>query len=206
MAKTYTDTTMTWRNPYFGPPDRLEDWDDYVRTVVTALRGSARYYEIWNEPDAGYLATGSYVERPNLPAPIGRPPFKDNWHYWLGDRFVPMISRVRAVMDKFQPDAVLMNGGWNRDYSGQRGDLLFERGAAADLDIYAFHCYSAQPVSFSRWYDAIDGGFRTNIDRIFNKHHVQIAGGRDGVGDGRPGAIPNLERDLSASKMRRNFL
>ena len=173
-AKTYTGTTMTWRNPSFGPPDRLEDWDSYLRTVVTALHGSAKYYEIWNEPDAGYLATGSYVERPNLPAPIGRPPFKDNWHYWLGDRFVPMISHVREVMDELQPDAVLMNGGWNRDYNGQRGDLLFERGAAPDLDVYAFHCYSAQPLSFSRWYGAIDGGFRKNIDRIFDKHHVQM--------------------------------
>jgi len=173
-AKTYTNTTMTWRHPAFGPPDRLDDWDYYLRTVVTALHGSAKYYEIWNEPDAGYLATGSYVERPNLPPPIGRPPFKDNWNYWLGDRYVPMLSRARQVMDELQPDAVIMNGGWNRDYSGQRGDLLFERGAAPDLDIYAFHCYSAQPLSFSRWYGAIDGQFRKNIDRIFDKHHVRM--------------------------------
>ena len=173
-AKTYTDKTMTWRNRAFGPPDRLDDWEYYLPTIVTALHGSARYYEIWDEPDAGLLATGRYVERPNLPPPIGRPPFKDNWNYWLGDRYVPMISRVREVMDELQPDAVLMNGGWNRDYAGSRGDLLFERGIAPDLDVYAFHCYSGQPLSFSRWYDAIDGGFRKNIDRIFDKHHVRM--------------------------------
>jgi hypothetical protein len=173
-AQTYTASTMTWRRPGFGPPDRLDDWEFYVRTVVTALRGSARYYEVWNEPDAGYLASGSYIERPDLPAPIGRPPFKDNWRYWLGDRFVPMIARVRAVMDELDPDAMVMNGGWNRDYSSQRGDLLFERGAAPSLDIYAFHTYSAEPLSFSRWYGAIDGGFHRSIDRLFNKYKVRM--------------------------------
>lgn len=173
-AKPYTATTMTWRNTAFGPPDRLEDWDQYVRTVVTALHGSAKYYEIWNEPDAGYLATGSYVERPNVPVPIGRPPFKDNWHYWLGDRFVPMIQQVRKVMDDLEPNAILLNGGWNRDYPGERGDLLLERGVAPSLDVYAFHCYSAPPLSFARWYGAIDGGFRKSIDRNFEKHHVQM--------------------------------
>ncbi len=173
-AKTETAKTMTWRRPAFGPPDRLEDWDFYLRTVVTTFRGSTRYYEIWNEPDAGYLATGSYIERPDMPAPIGRPPFKDNWAYWLGDRYVPMISQVRQVMKDLQPDALVMNGGWNRDYNGQRGDLLFERGAAPNLDLYAFHCYAGQPLSFSRWYTAIDGGFRRNIDRIFKKHEVQM--------------------------------
>jgi hypothetical protein len=173
-AKPYTNTTMTWRNPGFGPPDRVADWETYLRTVVTALHGSAKYYEVWNEPDAGYFASGSFVERPDLPPPIARAPYKDNWNYWIGDRFAPMISSVRKVMDELQPDAVIMNGGWNRDYNGQRGDLLLERGVAPDLDVYAFHCYSAQPLSFSRWYGAIDGGFRKNIDRIFDKHHVQM--------------------------------
>ena len=173
-AKTYTDTTMTWRNKAFGPPDTLEDWDSYVRTLVTDLHGAAKYYEIWNEPDAGYLATGRYVERPDMPAPIGRAPYKDNIAYWIGDRYAPMISRVRKVMDEVQPDAILMNGGWNRDYTGERGDILLQRGTAPYLDVYAFHCYSAQPLSFSRWYTAIDGGFRTNIDRIFTKYNVRM--------------------------------
>jgi hypothetical protein len=173
-AKPLTATTMTWRNPAFGPPDRLEDWNRYVRTVVTALRGKVKYYEVWNEPDAGYLATGNYIERPNLPAPIGRAPFKDNWSYWLGDRFVPMIAEVRKVLNELEPGALVMNGGWNRDYTGQRGDLLLDRGVAPSLDIYAFHCYSAAPMSFARWHEAIDGGFRKNIDRIFQKHHVDL--------------------------------
>lgn len=173
-AQTYTKNTMTWRNAGFGPPDNLADWEQYVRTLVTALHGSAKYYEVWNEPDAGYLATGSFVERPNLPAPIGRAPFKDNWAYWIGDRYAPMIERVRTVMDEIEPDAVVMNGGWNHDYSSTRGNLLFDEGIAPYLDAYAFHTYCGGPISFARWYGAIDGGFRTSIDRNFGKHQVQM--------------------------------
>ncbi len=173
-AKPYTNTTMTWRHPSFGPPDRLDDWELYVRSVVSSLGGIARYYEVWNEPDAGYLSTGSYVERPGLPPPIGREPFKDNWNYWLGDRYAPMVAKVRAVLDEMQPGAVLLNGGWNRDYNGARGDLLFQRGLAPCLDIYAFHAYSRSPISFASWHQAIDGGFRRNIDRIFQKHGVSM--------------------------------
>ena len=173
-AKPYTNTTMTWRNANFGAADSLADWDMYVRTLVTALKGSVKYYEVYNEPDAGYLATGSYVERPELPPPIGRPPFKDNWHYWIGDRYAPMIEDVRRVVDEVEPDAIVMNGGWNRDYTGMRGDVLLQEGIGSYLDAYAIHTYCAGPLSFERWYEAIDGQFRTNIDRIFAKNKVSL--------------------------------
>ena len=84
-----------------------------------------------------------FVERPNMPAPIGRAPFKDNWKYWIGDRYAPMIEQVRRIADDIEPDAILMNGGWNRDYTGQRGDLLLGEGIGPYLDDYAFHSYSA---------------------------------------------------------------
>jgi hypothetical protein len=158
-AMPYTHQTMTWRNPNFGPPDALADWQQFVQTVVTALHGSAHYYEIWNEPDAGYLATGSFVERPNVPAPIGRPPFKDNIPYWIGDRYAPIVTTARQTIAHIDPTALVMNGGWNRDYSGARGDILFDRGAASSLDLYAYHVYSHSPTSFSRWYKELDTGF-----------------------------------------------
>ena len=35
----------------FAPPDRLEDFGDYVAAVVSRYRGRIRYYQIWNEPN-----------------------------------------------------------------------------------------------------------------------------------------------------------
>lgn len=38
------------RWPY-GPPDRYEDFGDFVATVVARYRGQVRYFQIWNEPN-----------------------------------------------------------------------------------------------------------------------------------------------------------
>jgi hypothetical protein len=35
----------------FAPPDRLEDYGDYVEEVVRRYQGRIRYYQIWNEPN-----------------------------------------------------------------------------------------------------------------------------------------------------------
>jgi polysaccharide biosynthesis protein PslG len=34
-----------------APPDRLEDYGDFVYAVVSRYRGRLRYYQIWNEPN-----------------------------------------------------------------------------------------------------------------------------------------------------------
>ncbi|MGQ9683059.1 MAG: cellulase family glycosylhydrolase [Anaerolineae bacterium] len=35
----------------FCPPDNLEDYGDFVETVVRRYKGRVRYYQIWNEPN-----------------------------------------------------------------------------------------------------------------------------------------------------------
>ena len=35
----------------FAPPDRIEDFGDFVAAVVGRYRGRVRYYQIWNEPN-----------------------------------------------------------------------------------------------------------------------------------------------------------
>ncbi|MBM4431973.1 MAG: hypothetical protein FJ026_16735, partial [Chloroflexi bacterium] len=35
----------------FAPPDDLEDFGNFVYTVVSRYRGKVRYYQIWNEPN-----------------------------------------------------------------------------------------------------------------------------------------------------------
>lgn len=34
-----------------GPPDRLEDYGDFVATLAARYKGRIRYYQIWNEPN-----------------------------------------------------------------------------------------------------------------------------------------------------------
>ena len=37
--------------PASGPPDRLEDWKDFVQTLAERYKGKIQAYEIWNEPN-----------------------------------------------------------------------------------------------------------------------------------------------------------
>lgn len=52
------DTPPLWArggNPHaFTPPQRLEDFGDFVETTVTRYRGRVRYYQIWNEPNLSF--------------------------------------------------------------------------------------------------------------------------------------------------------
>jgi hypothetical protein len=173
-TKEWTDRQMTWRRPEFGPPDHLADWKNYVRMVMEALRGKARLYEIWNEPDAGYLATGDFVERPHLPPPIGRPPFQDNHGYWLGDRYVPLVRAAREVADEIDPRIALLNGGWNRDYHGWRAEMVFQRGLARYIQQYAIHNYAGAPFHFDHWHHMTHDRYFTHIDRVFAQFDLDM--------------------------------
>ncbi len=173
-TKRWTDRQMTWRRPEFGPPDDLADWKEYVRTVMESLRGKALLYEIWNEPDAGYLATGSFVERPNLPPPIGRPPFQDNDAYWLGDRYVPLVRAAREVADEIDPQIALLNGGWNRDYHGWRAELCFQRGLHRYIQQYAIHNYAGEPFHFDHWHHMTHDRYVAHIDHVFDQFELNM--------------------------------
>jgi hypothetical protein len=49
-----------------APPDRYEDFGDFVYAVVSRYRGRVRYYQIWNEPNLvrewGEVSAREYVE------------------------------------------------------------------------------------------------------------------------------------------------
>jgi len=39
---------------YTAPPDNLDDFGDFVATVVKRYQGQVRYYQIWNEPNLAF--------------------------------------------------------------------------------------------------------------------------------------------------------
>src|SRR5215203_6891990 len=37
--------------PASGPPDKMEDWKDYVESLAERYKGKIQAYEVWNEPN-----------------------------------------------------------------------------------------------------------------------------------------------------------
>src|SRR5438552_10424176 len=48
-----------WVPGYAAEPRDIEDWRNYVRTVVARYKGRVHYYEIWNEPNVRAFYTGT---------------------------------------------------------------------------------------------------------------------------------------------------
>jgi hypothetical protein len=66
--------TPGWANDYKGiayPPDKVGDWEHFVRVTVTRYKDRVKYWNIWNEPNArDFFAQGKdvFVEKIFLPA------------------------------------------------------------------------------------------------------------------------------------------
>ena len=174
-AQEHTNHQMIWRNKAFGPPDRVEDWKRYVRTVMQELKGLARYYEVWNEPDAGYLAMGVPAERLSVQdAAAIKPVYRDNDDYWLGDRYVPLVMATREVADEIDKDIAVIGGSWNHDYHGRRGDLCFSRGMHRSIQQYSFHNYAGGFQSYPLWEYWTNGKYMVFADAAFKKFGISM--------------------------------
>ncbi len=178
-ARQLTDTQASWRHPAFGPPDHLDDWRLFCRGLMERLTDQPQWFEVWNEPDAGYLASplGPGGKQRWAPAdwlPVVDPLFQNNPRYWLQDRYAPMVLAAREVADEVGGDNIrLMAPAWNHDFHGGRADLLFQVGVHKAIDAYSFHCYVAKPLCFDAW----RRGFETyleNIDRVFRIHGADL--------------------------------
>ena len=171
--KVHTNRQMTWRHPAFGPPDELADWQNYVRLVMTNLKGLAHFYEVWNEPDAGYLADGKPVEQDTAKAASTGTIFQHNDPYWLGDRYVPLVTAARQVADEVDPNISLLAGSWNHDYHGTRAELTFGRGMQHALQQYSIHNYVGAPHSYALWENWTNLSL-TTADRVFQKYRAPL--------------------------------
>ena len=177
-ARQLTDTQASWRHPAFGPPDHLADWKDFCRGIMQALGGAPQWYEIWNEPDAGYLATplgpgGKQRWTPDDWQPTIDPLFQSNTPYWITDRYAPLVFGARETAEELGADVRIMAPGWNHDFHGSRGEMLFNVGVHRVIDAYSFHCYVGKPLNFEGWRNGFEI-YLENIDRIFAKHKVDL--------------------------------
>jgi hypothetical protein len=143
---------------------------------MTALKGQVRYYEIWNEPDAGYLATGAAIERAGVQsAGPAKDLYKNNDDYWLGDRYVPLVIAAREVADEVDGDRIdILGPSWNHDYYGNRGKLCFDRGMYRYLQLYSIHNYVGDPHSYVFWEELTNGLYMKTTEDLFKTFNAPL--------------------------------
>ena len=117
----------------YGPgcsaePANLEDWDRYVNAVVRRYKGRITQYELWNEP---YFS--------DFPADRGQP-----GAFFSGSvaSMVDLARRTRAVLDREDPQAVLLTPGFVG--SVHRMELFLRAGGAPYVGGVAYHFYASE--------------------------------------------------------------
>lgn len=173
-AQQYTKQQVKYRHIHFGPPDAVQDWKNYVKLVMQTLKGKAVYYEVWNEPDAGYLADGKPVERQVDGVQPTKSVFINNDEYWLGDRYMPLVIATREVADEVDPGIKILGGSWNHDYHATRGTICFNRGMKNYIQQYCFHNYAGSPQSYARWEYWTDNRYFTYVDKLLAKNDARM--------------------------------
>ena len=100
-----------------APPTNLDDWDNYLRAVVTHAAGKIKYWEIWNEPQ--------------------------NKKYYCGDMptMVTLARHANSIIKSIDPSAIIISPSATSGNGPAWLGMFLSQGGAKVVDIIAFHGY-----------------------------------------------------------------
>jgi hypothetical protein len=100
-----------------APPTNMEDWRNYVHTIVTKYKGRIGAYEIWNEPN-----------------------LKD---FWTGtpDQLVELTKEASQIIHKEDPKAIVVSPSITATYGVPWLADFLKRGVGQYVDVIGYHFY-----------------------------------------------------------------
>jgi len=100
-----------------APPRNLEDWRNYVRTVVRRYRGRIQAYEIWNEPNLSEFYSGDV------------------------DTMVELTRQAAEIIHSNDPTALVVSPSATETEGLQWLREFFRQGGAQFVDVVGYHFY-----------------------------------------------------------------
>jgi hypothetical protein len=98
-------------------PRDLEDWRNYVRTVVTRYKGRILAYEIWNEPNLRDFWTGN------------------------SDQMVTLTKEASAIIHNLDPHAIVVSPSSTAEYGISWLSEFIQKGGGKYVDVIGYHFY-----------------------------------------------------------------
>ena len=122
---------------YFYSPTRfgekgINGWINYCKAMTEHFKDRITYWEIWNEPNAGFMRQPQDITRMILETP---------------DTYAELVAISEKAIHSIQPEAKIIGGSVSggRYYSLQYISGLFRCGIAEHIDIFSYHPYGAIP-------------------------------------------------------------
>jgi hypothetical protein len=110
--------TPPWAGPLItAEPRNLEDWRNYVRTVVSRYKGRIQAYEIWNEPN-----------------------FQD---FWTGttDQMLALTKEASNIIHSLDPQAVVVSPSPTTSAGISWIAEFLKKGGGQFVDVIGYHFY-----------------------------------------------------------------
>lgn len=122
---------------YFFSPTRFGEkgitgWTNYCKAMVEHFKDRVFHWEVWNEPNAGFLRQVNWKEC----YPMGEPP----------EVYAQLVKITAEAVRSVQPEAKILAGSisgcaiCNEYIQG-----LFDNGIAEHIDVFTYHPYQAMP-------------------------------------------------------------
>ena len=110
----------------------INAWENYCKAMVEHFKGRVSHWEVWNEPNAGFLRKVNWKEC----YPMGNPP----------EVYVDLVKITAEAVRSVQPEAKILGGAisgcaiCNEYIQG-----LFDNGIADYIDAFTYHPYQGIP-------------------------------------------------------------
>lgn len=123
LPLAYSPNWATGRPEVTIPPKNMEDWRNYVRTVVSRYKGRIQAYEIWNEPNLG--------------------------DFWLGtvDQMVTLTKEATAIIRSVDPQAIIVSASPTAEWGIPWFVEFVKKGGVQYADVVGYHFYAYPPAA-----------------------------------------------------------
>lgn len=102
---------------FTAEPSKIEDWRDYVRTVVSRYKGRIQAYEIWNEPN-----------------------LRDSWSGSI-DQMLTLTREASPIIRNADPKALVVSPSATASYGVPWLAEFLQKGGGQYVDVIAYHFY-----------------------------------------------------------------
>lgn len=116
---TQSSVGNRWSHSY--PPNNVNEWKEYVARCYTAFYPYVKTWEVWNEPDGGYLQVKPELKKVDV--------------------YTKLLKAARQVLDSIGKPVTLM-GPAVASINASLGWEVLQAGGGNDMDAFSFHFYS----------------------------------------------------------------
>lgn len=121
LPLSYSPSWASGKPEMTAPPKDLEDWRNYVKTVVSRYKGRIQGYEMWNEPNLSDFWSGSM------------------------DQMLTLTKEASEIIRSLDPQAIIVSAAPTAEWGIPWFTEFVKKGGVQSADVVGYHFYGTPP-------------------------------------------------------------